>query len=69
MAGRLTSAPVRPEREERAGRRLAIPFVFMAVLVAVVLTAVLLVVQPWDGDEAIQRDTPPAVPAVETATP
>ncbi len=50
-----------PEHEGRPARRLFIPFVFAAVLVAAMIAIVFAVVQPWEDDEVFQRSAPPSV--------
>jgi fatty acid desaturase len=56
-------APPGPEHERRQARRIWVPFVFMAALVALVMAIVFAVTQPWEGSETTQRDVPPdAVP-------
>lgn len=60
MAERDLPSASRPEREGRSNKWLATPFIFMAVLVAVVLAVALLLVQPWEADGALERTEPPA---------
>ena len=50
-----------PERERGSTRRLAIPILFAVVLVATVMVVVFLIVQPWEENEAFQRDVAPTV--------
>ena len=55
------SSTAGPERERGANRRLAIPLLFAVALVATVMAAVFLIVQPWEDSESFQRDVAPTV--------
>lgn len=62
----VTPAP-QPEHERRNARRVALPFVLAAAIVALVIAIVFGVTRPWEDSETAQRDVPPV--ASPTAAP